>query len=139
MDIKGAGEGPKRDLAERTFEFARRVVKLCAALEQKAGVGRTLGHQLLRAGTSVGANVEEGHASQSRADFAAKYSISCKEAREAHYWLRLLAAAEVLPAAVLLPLIDEANQLVAILTTIVKKTKRRGKGEGARVLFAKVE
>ena len=80
--------------------------------------------QLLRSATSVGANVEEGQGSHSRADFAAKYGIACKEAREAHYWLRLLVAADLVEPPLLLPLIDEASQLVAILTTIVRKVKR---------------
>lgn len=86
---------PKRDLPERTFEFARLVVSLCRTLDQAPGVSRTLANQLLRSGTSIGANVEEGQGSQSRADFVAKYSIACKETRETHYWLRLLAACEI--------------------------------------------
>ena len=122
--MKSENGRPPWDLRERTFEFARRIVKLCQTLDQAPGASRTLAHQLLRAGSSVGANVEEGHASQSRADFVSKYSIACKEARESHYWLRLLVAAEVTPADRLSPLIDEANQLVAILTTIVKKARR---------------
>ena len=113
----------KRDLPERTFMFAQRMVKLCEALQKKPGVSRTLGQQLLRSGTSIGANVEEGQAGQSRADFISKYSIACKEARETHYWLRLLAASEVVPAPKLQSLIEETNQLIAILTTIIKKTK----------------
>lgn len=115
---------PRRDLPERTFEFARRVVKLCQMLDQSPGVSRTLANQLLRSATSIGANVEEGQGSQSRADFIAKYSIACKEARETHYWLRLLAASEIVAETKLQDLIDEANQLVAILTTIIKKTKK---------------
>ena len=59
----------KRDLSERTFEFARRVVKVCQVLDQTPGVSRTLATQLLRSGTSIGANVEESQAAQSRADF----------------------------------------------------------------------
>ncbi|OPY10513.1 MAG: hypothetical protein A4E69_03320 [Syntrophus sp. PtaB.Bin138] len=114
---------PRRDVPERTFEFARRIVKLAQTLDQTPGTCRTLANQLLRSGTSIGANVEEGLASQSRADFVAKYSIACKEARETHYWLRLLAASEVIPKAYLQDLTDEADQLVAILTTIVKKCK----------------
>jgi four helix bundle protein len=117
-------EQPKRDLPERTFEFARRVVKLCQVLDQTPGVSRTLANQLLRAATSIGANVEEGQGSQSRADFIAKYSIACKEARETHYWLRLLVASEIVAEPKLEDLIDEANQLVAILTTIIKKTRQ---------------
>jgi four helix bundle protein len=83
-----------------------------------------LANQLLRAGTSIGANVEERQASQSRADFIAKYSIACKEARETHYWLRLLAVSDIVAEAKLKDLIDEANQLVAILTNIIKKTRK---------------
>ncbi|MGH9425197.1 MAG: four helix bundle protein [Terriglobia bacterium] len=117
-------EQPRRDLPGRTFEFAQRVVKLCQVLDQTPGVSRTLANQLLRSGTSIGANVEEGQASQSRADFVAKYSIACKEARETHYWLRLLAASEIVAKPKLEALLDEANQLVAILTAIIKTTRK---------------
>lgn len=113
----------RNDLKERTFAFATRIVRLCRTLEEQAGVSRTMARQLLRSGTSIGANVEEGQGSQSRADFISKYSIACKEARETHYWLRLLVASDIVPAARIQELSDEANQLVAILTTIVKKTK----------------
>ena len=114
----------KTDLPDRTFAFATRIVRLCQTLDATPGVSRTLANQLLRSGTSVGANVEEGQASQSRADFVSKYSIACKEARETHYWLRLLVVTELVPVSQLNELIDEANQLVAILTTIIKKTKK---------------
>ena len=113
----------RNDLRQRTFEFAVCVVNLCRKLDKTPGVSRTLSGQLLRAGTSIGANIEEGQASQSRADFVSKYSIACKEARETHYWLRLLVATEIMPQDGSGDLIDEANQLIAILTTIVKKTK----------------
>ena len=122
--MKEEREQPRRDLPERTFEFAWRVVKLCQVLDQTPGVSRTLANQLLRSSTSIGANVEEGQASQSRADFVAKYSIACKEARETHYWLRLLAASEIVAKAKLEMLLDEANQLVAILTSIIKTTRK---------------
>jgi four helix bundle protein len=112
-----------QDISERAFEFAVRVVKLCQVLEEKPGVSRTLANQLLRSGTSVGANLEESKGGQSRADFLSKVSISLKEARETHYWLRLLNAADILSERQLAPLLDEANQIVAILTAIVKNTK----------------
>ena len=98
-----------------------------------------MANQLLRSATSIGANVEEGQASQSRADFIAKYSIACKEARETHYWLRLLVASEVVAESRLQDLIDEANQLVAILTSIIKTIRKNTnersspKREGRRV------
>lgn len=99
----------KSDLPERTFEFAKRIVLLCRKLDETPGVRRTLSNQILRSGTSIGANVEEGQASQSDADFISKYSIACKEARETHYWLRLLAATEHVPPSKLNPLTEEAN------------------------------
>lgn len=116
-------EEKPRDLRERSFAFAVRVVRLAKSLDDQPVVGRTLTRQLLRSGTSIGANIEEGLASQSRADFVAKYSIACKEARETHYWLRLIAATGVMPVNRLEGLITEANELVAILTTIVRKTR----------------
>jgi four helix bundle protein len=61
-----------RDIRERTFEFAVRIVKLCQYLDKKPGISRTLAAQLLRAGTSVGANVEEAQAGQSKPDFISK-------------------------------------------------------------------
>jgi four helix bundle protein len=94
-------------------------------LDQTPGVSRTLANQLLRSGTSIGANVEEGQAGQSRADFLSKLSIACKEARETHFWLRLLAATELVPEPRLTELLNEANQLVAILTAVIRKTKEK--------------
>ena len=117
----------KRDLCERTFGFSVRIVRLCQELEKKPGVARTLGRQLLRSGTSIGPNVEEAQGGQSRADFVSKYSIACKEARETHYWLRLIVATGIVPEDKLAPLIQEANELIAILTTIIKKTKENAK------------
>ena len=102
-------EHPRRDLPEFTFQFARRVVTLCQVLDQTPGVNRTLANQLLRSGTSMGANVEEAQAGQSRADFLSKLSIACKEVREPHYWLRLVAATELVSESRLTELLEEAN------------------------------
>jgi len=112
------------DLPERTFAFAVRIARLCELLGRKPGVSRVIGYQLIRSGTSIGSNVEEAQASRSRADFVATCAIACREARESHYWLRLIAASDIIPAARLAPLIDEADQLVAILTTIIKKARQ---------------
>jgi len=116
---------PRRDLPERTFAFAVRVVQLCMAGGKKSPVSWPMWNQLLRSATSVGANIEEGQRSHSRLDFAAKYGIACKEARETLYWLRLLAAADIADPNTVQPLIQEANELVAILTTIVRKVKQQ--------------
>lgn len=112
-----------QEVGERAFAFAVRVVKLCQAFDGRPGVSRVLAHQLVRSGTSIGANLEESRGRQSRADFLAKVSISLKEARETHYWLRLLSASGIVTEIQLASLLDEANQLIAILTTIVKKLK----------------
>jgi len=71
--------------------------------------------------------VEEGQASQSEADFISEYSIACKEARETHYWLRLLAASELVPPERLVKMEKECDELIAILTSIVKKVRDKNK------------
>lgn len=113
----------KRDLSERTFKFATEIVKLCVKLEKQHGIAKSLFHQLLRSGTSIGANVEEGQAGQSKADFISKYSIACKEARETHYWLRLLQSTKIVSGSSIESLQNECDELIAILTTIIKKAK----------------
>lgn len=113
------------DITERSFDFSVRIVKLCRYLDEQSGVSRTLSRQLLRSGTSIGANLEEGRGAQSEADYLTKCSIALKEARETHYWLRLLAASETVPADRLAELTAECDELVAILTTIVKRLKER--------------
>jgi len=118
-------KGEIRPLQARTFEFALGVVKLCQILDNQGRTESTISRQLLRAGTSIGANVEEGQASQSEADFLAKYSIACKEARETHYWLRLLSASAILEDVRLRDLLTECNELIAILTSIVKKLRAK--------------
>jgi four helix bundle protein len=113
-----------RDLSGRLFDFALRVVRVCQRLDAKPGVPRTLSHQLLGAGTSVGANYEEGQAGQSRADFISKNCIALKEAREARYWLRLTHAAGLLPPELLDDLLDEAGQIVKILAAVVNRSRQ---------------
>jgi four helix bundle protein len=100
------------------------VVELCKLLEEKRGIGRTLGWQLLRAGTSVGANVEEAQAAQSRADFINKNAIALKEARETDYWLRLLDAVNGTSRADLAKLRAEASALTRILGAIIVSAKK---------------
>lgn len=113
------------DIVERTFDFSVRIVKLCQVLDEKPGVSRILAGQVLRAGTSIGANIEEAQSGQSKADFISKISIACKEVRETHYWLRLLASTDIIPRNKLTSLTDEANQLTAILTTIIKNARAK--------------
>ena len=112
-----------RDIRERTFEFAVRIIKLCHELDKKPGVSRNVSRQLLNSGTSVEANAEEAQAAQSKPDFISKNSIALKEARETHYWLRLLIAAEIMPEKKLAELRDEADELKRIFGSIVVSAK----------------
>ena len=112
-----------KDIQQRTFDFALRIVKLCQYLDEKPGVGRTLGRQLLRAGTSIGANIEEAQAGQSKLDFISKNAIALKEARETLYWLRLLAAAKIIPAERLSELQTEVEELMRIIGSIIVTAK----------------
>jgi four helix bundle protein len=116
------------DIQERSFQFAVRIVKLCQYLSDKPGVSRTLSNQLIRSGTSIGANIEEAQGGQSRADFLSKMSIALKEARETHYWLKLLSAADVVKPELVSEIQSEANEITAILTSIVKSTKENKNG-----------
>jgi four helix bundle protein len=111
-----------RDIQERAFAFAVQIVRLHRTVVQDVA-GRALGGQLLRSGTSIGANLEEANAGQSRADFVSKCSIALKEARETQYWLRLLVASDIATAAQITPVLAEATEIVAILTTIVKNAR----------------
>lgn len=111
-------------ITERTFNFAVRIVNLCQILDEKPGVGRTLAKQLLRAGTSIGANVEEAQSGQSKADFVHKMEIALKETRETKYWLRLLVATNLIPETRLNSLLQESDELIKIIAAIVVKTKQ---------------
>ena len=114
---------PTFDIRERTFEFSVRIVKLCVRLGERPGAPRRLGDQLLRSGTSIGANLEEGQAGQSRADFISKYSIALKEARETSYWLRLLKATVLADPDELGELLLEVEELKRIIGAIVCRAK----------------
>jgi four helix bundle protein len=111
------------DLRERAFVFACNVIAFGDDLHARGLGARDLARQLTRAATSIGANLEEADAAQSRADFVSKCAIALKEARESHYWLRLLRVAKQVDAAE--PLINDCDELVAILTTIVRKASTR--------------
>jgi four helix bundle protein len=110
------------DLRERTKLFGLRVVRMFVALP-KTDEARVLGKQVLRSGTSVGANYREAHRARSTAEFIAKIGDCLKELDESAYWLELLAESGIVPLEKLAALQDETNQLLAILTTISKKAK----------------
>jgi four helix bundle protein len=119
----GLEETP-RDIKERTFHFSVEIVRFCQKLDITPGITRILGRQLLRSGTSIGANVEEAQAGQSRADFISKYSIALKEARETIYWLRLLKTTGASTDARVDTLREEAEQIARIIASIIVNTKK---------------
>jgi four helix bundle protein len=119
--------GP-RDIKERTFSFALDIVRLAQRLDEHSGVSRVLARQLLRSGTSIGANVEEAQAGQSRADFSSKYAIALKEARETVYRLRLLKECELSRDNECDALLREASELARIIGAIIVKSKRNRNG-----------
>jgi four helix bundle protein len=118
------GQEKPRDIRERTFEFALAIIKLCQRMQSHSGVWGLLEKQLLRSGTSIGANVEEAQAGQSKADFMSKYAIALKEARETLYWLRLLKESGTLRDGSTDMLIREADELSRIIGSIIVSSKR---------------
>lgn len=111
------------DLVERTTEFGLRVVRMFVGLP-KTDEARVLGKQVLRSGTSVGANYREAQRARSKAEFVAKIGDCLKELDESDYWLDLLVRSQIVPAPKLAALQDETRQLLAIFTTISKNAKR---------------
>jgi four helix bundle protein len=106
---------------KKSFEFSLKIISLYKKLQQEKEF--IISRQILRSGTSIGANVEEALAGQSKRDFIAKMSISSKEARETKYWLRLLKESEITSLDVK-SLILDIDELIRILTSIVKTSKQ---------------
>lgn len=102
------------ELKKRTKQFALRILKLVAALPNSIQ-GRAIGGQLVRAGTSVGANYRSACRGRSRAEFIAKLGVVEEEADESAYWLELIIEGKVLKPMLVAPLLTEANELVRIM------------------------
>ena len=116
----------KRDLDERLLVYGATIIKLVESLPSTIA-GRRIGDQLLRSGTSVGANFEEAQGAESKNDFAHKLQIAPKELRESNYWLRLLAKTGMLPQQTLVVVIGESAQLKAILSKSIATVKGTAK------------
>jgi len=106
-------------IRERAFAFVVRIIRMARELPRDT-TGRILASQLVRSASSVGANLEEAQGADSKKEFLRSVRIAKREAREALYWLRLIAETQLLPKHRLTSLIDEADQIVAILYSIVR-------------------
>lgn len=114
----------RKDLGERTKEFALRIVRLYIALP-KTTEAQVLGKQILRSGTSVGAHYREARRAKSDPDFISKIEGGLQELDETCYWLELIVEAGIINAERVKPLRDEAENLIAIFVTIVKRVKEK--------------
>lgn len=114
----------KEDLRERTKRFSLQVIRLFSGLP-KTTEAQVLGRQVLRSGTSVGANYREAYRARSDTEFIAKMGDCLKELEETAYWLELLSESGIRPPEKLAPLQEENSQLTAIFVTIIKRKKSR--------------
>jgi four helix bundle protein len=115
-------EENKRDIKDRSFKFAVRVIKFVQKLPRNY-VSQKIGGQLLDAATSIGANVEEATGGFSKKDFTYKTGVAFKEARESNYWLRLIKVSEIARGDELDFLLNESEELKKILASIVKTSR----------------
>jgi four helix bundle protein len=116
--------GRGENLKERTKQFALQIIKFVERLP-KTNTTRVIGGQLVKSGTSVGANYRAACRARSTADFISKMGIVEEEADESHYWLELLVAAGLVSFEEALPLMDEANQLLSTSVSSIKTARRR--------------
>ena len=116
--------GMKKELESRTKKIAIRIIKLSEALPRRR-TADVLGRQVLRSGTSIGANYREANRAQFREDFIHKVALCEKESAETEYWLELLVEAKLITAGRLNPLIKECRELLAIFVTSGRTAKRR--------------
>lgn len=110
-------------IQDKSFNFAIRIVNLYKHLTENKNE-YTLSKQLLRCGTSIGANIEEGLGGQSKKDFIAKLSIAYKESREADYWLRILKESKYISENEFNSIYPNVEELQKILTSILKTSKK---------------
>ena len=115
-----------KDIRTRSMQYALRAIKLYQHLQkQNDGAGWIIGKQYLRAATSIGANIEEAQAGESRGDFIHKLGIARKETRESLYWLTLMGKSELLSSGQITPLMKETKELLKVITAIILKTKSK--------------
>lgn len=116
----------KEELKKRTKEFALRVIKLVNNLP-KTQTGKVIGNQLIRSGTSVGANYRSALRARSKADFEYKLGLVEEEADESFYWLELIIESNLIPVEKVKNLMQEANELTAIFVSAIITSKKKNK------------
>ena len=126
----------EKNLRERTKQFALRIIRLYSALPQR-GATLVLGNQILKSGTSVGAHYREAQRAKSNADFISKVEGALQELDETTYWLELLGDSGIVTRARLNSLNEEANELLSILVTIVKRVKSKRTPNSLRLKTAR--
>jgi four helix bundle protein len=115
-----------KDIRARSMQYALRAIKLYQHLQkQRDGAGWIIGKQYLRAATSVGANIEEAQAGESRGDFIHKLGIARKETRESLYWLKLLKESGLVSHRRITPLMKETQELLNVITAIILSTRAK--------------
>jgi four helix bundle protein len=112
----------RNEMSQRTKQFALRIIKLVGALPNNQ-VGRTIGNQVLRSGTSIGANYREASRAATKKHFTSILAIALREADETQYWLELLSESGVIKSQLVQGLYKECSELVAILTTSVRTAR----------------
>jgi len=117
-------ESKARQISERLLEYGVSIIKLCLELN-KTDIGRHIGRQLLRSGTSVGANYEEACGAQSRADFIHKLQIVLKEVRESLYWIKLIQRSKILKAHDVSKVMNESREITNIVAKSLLTAKKR--------------
>lgn len=113
------------DIRERSFRFGVEIVRLVRSLPRDTA-GFAIGNQVLRSGTSIGANIEEAQNCGSRKEFIHTLTIALKESRETEYWLKIINEVKLTGQSSVSSLLLEVNELIRILTVIVKRTKLNG-------------
>ncbi|MGA8183286.1 MAG: four helix bundle protein [Terriglobia bacterium] len=126
IDASPTQETSSKDIRARSLHYALRAIKLYQHLQkQKDGAGWIIGKQYLRAATSIGANIEESQAGESRGDFIHKLGIARKETRESLYWLNLLKESALVSHGRIAPLIKETQELLNVITAIILSTRAK--------------
>ncbi|MDP8200716.1 MAG: four helix bundle protein [Candidatus Tenebribacter burtonii] len=113
----------KNEVLDISFDFAVKIVLFCKKLNRLSKDNFVISNQLLKSGTSIGANIEEANAAQSKKDFLSKMYIAFKESRETNYWLRIIVNGHLDHSKELVELIEMSNSLIRILSSITKTAR----------------